>query len=130
MNPGIKMKRIWAVVGIAAVLMVVFGAFYVRTYSDHLGIREYGAVVKAAADYGQQLKTQGLAVPESVTLEELQKRGLLGPRDARGFEGLRVTISLKHDATRLEDALMSVTFPDGRELVALGDGSIQQRAKR
>lgn len=110
--------------------MLLAGLYYVGTHPSHPGTYEYAAVLKAAAQYGQQLKAQGLPIPDSVSLEELGTKGPLAPSVARSFEGLRVTVSLKPAAAGPQDTLMSVVFPDGKELAALGDGSIQERPKR
>jgi hypothetical protein len=130
MKLTMKMKQVWVIVAVAAVMMIVCGVNYVRTHSPHPGMGEYRKVLAAASEYSHRLKAQGLAVPASVTLEELIKRGVLREGDVGGFDGLQVSISLKPDETHPQDALMSVSFPDGREVVALEDGSIQQRGRR
>jgi hypothetical protein len=130
MNLDVNKKRVCAITGALVILMIAFGVYYVRTHSDHPGMPEYAAVLRAAAAYSQQLTAQGLPAPQSASLEDLTRRGLVRQSEVGAFQGLGVTISLKPGAAQPQDTLMTVTFPDGRELVALGDGSIQQRAKR
>jgi hypothetical protein len=129
MNLQVKWNRVWAIGGVVAVLIVVSGVNYVRTHSGHPAMAEYWALLNAAAKYSQQLKTEGAVVPESISLEELSRRGLVQQGVAKAFEGLRVTISLKPDAVRPQDSLMTVTFPDGLQVVAMGDGSIHERVR-
>src|SRR5664280_385621 len=100
MKLSVKVKRVLGIVTVAAVMMIVCGVNYVQTHSPHPGMGEYRKVLAAASEYSHRLKAQGLAVPASVTLEELIKRGVLRKRDVRGFDGLHVSISLKPDETR------------------------------
>lgn len=133
MKLTMNIKRVWTIVAVAALVMIVLGLNwldYVRTHSPHPSMTEYSAVMAAATEYSHRLKAQGLPVPASVSLPELIAEGVLRQSDVRSFDDLQVTISLKFDETRPQDSLMSVRFPDGGEVIALADGSVQQRVRR
>jgi hypothetical protein len=125
MRPPLNIKRIGMIVAAVAVLMMVAGSIYVGDHSPHPAMSQYSKVLAAANAYSISLKNQGLWVPASVTLQELGMRGFLQPSDVAGFEGMQVTISLRPDESQPQDALMRVRLPDGQEVVALGDGSVQ-----
>ena len=82
-------------------------------------------IYAAAQTYTRELKRQGRAIPESVNLKELIARGLLQTSDATGFAGSEVTVSLTANLNDPNAVLMIARFPDGQELLAMGDGSIQ-----
>jgi hypothetical protein len=84
----------------------------------------------AANTYAEQCQAKGEPVPESVTLRELAAAGLVSDAALRSFEGLEVTVSLRgEEGTPWLGPLMRVRFPDGHEIAALNDGSVQQVSK-
>ena len=105
-------------VGIAIVLLI-----YVRFPQS--GKVDAQKISAAAQTYTRELKRQGRAIPESVNLKELIARGLLQTSDATGFAGSEVTVSLTANLNDPNAVLMIARFPDGQELLAMGDGSIQ-----
>lgn len=128
MKTTLNVRRIALATVAAAVLLVVAGLAYVRTHAPHPGMPEYSRILQAATAYKTRSIANGQAVPVSVSLQQLISSGLVRSSEVAGFEGLQVTVSLRPDETRPQGVLMSVAFPDGEQLVALGDGSIQQRA--
>jgi hypothetical protein len=83
-------------------------------------------VLAASERYRAELETAGRPVPAMVSVAVLLDRGWLRAEDIPGFAGLDVEIALQPDQTRPQDLLMRARFPDGDELVALADGSVQR----
>jgi hypothetical protein len=77
--------------------------------------------------YQQQLRQAGTPIPLEVRLEELLAQGLLNPEDCSGFAGMKLTVNLHVNATNLQQVLVRARMSDGTEIVALNDGSVQQR---
>jgi hypothetical protein len=123
---SIRVSRVMVLVVCGLALMVAAGFVYVPTHSPHPDMRQYAKLMTAARHFRADLERQHQAVPESVNLRELLSRGFLTAADAKEFEGLQVTVSLRGDVERPNEALMRVQFPNGDECVALGDGSVQQ----
>jgi len=86
-------------------------------------------IIAAAKAYADSLKTQGLPVPATVSLPDLISRKLLTEADVSGLAGLEVTVSLSVEEANPQLVLARARLPDGREIVALADGSVQQLAK-
>ena len=68
---------------------------------------------------------QILNSPE-VSLERLIAQGLLTSNDVSGFAGMKVSVTLGVDPQNLRQVLMRARLPDGTEIAALNDGSVQQ----
>ena len=86
-------------------------------------------IVAATEAYRHEWAARGSAVPDSVPLETLIRRGFLKRDEVAGFDGMEVTVSLIADESRPQEFLMRTKLPDGHELVVLGDGSVQQLKK-
>jgi hypothetical protein len=83
-------------------------------------------ILSALKIYKNDLKRQGMEVPAWVSVKELITRGLLNEADVRGLSGINVSVSLSADESSPQDVLVRARLPDGHEIVALGDGSVQQ----
>jgi hypothetical protein len=126
MKRTINMRRVWSIAAGAAALIIAYGLIFPAPHSPQPALPEYSKVLSGANAYIDNLKAKGLPIPDSVTLQELRERGFLKETDARGFEGMQVTISLKPGETAPQVARLRVRFPDGHEAALLGDGSVQQ----
>ncbi len=82
-------------------------------------------IFAAAQNYTRDLKRQGVAIPDSVNLKELIARGFLQSSDVAGFVGSDVTVALTANPNDHRVVLLRARFPDGQELLTMGDGSIQ-----
>ena len=125
MKASMQMKRVIIVTVGAALLMAALFFVFLSVSSPPGGRVDAEKLVAATHAYTQELKARGLAVPESVSLEELIRRGLLRREDVKGFDGMQVTVGLDASETRPQHTLIRVRMPDGQELAALGDGSVQ-----
>jgi hypothetical protein len=81
----------------------------------------------AAKAYGDQLKSTGAAVPAEVSLDQLIARGLLTSNDVTGFAGMKVSVTLSVDPQNFNQVLLRARQPNGQEIVASNDGSVQVR---
>ena len=122
----ICVSRVAVVVVCALGLMLAAGLLYVPSHSPHPDVRAYAKVVAAAQRFRADLRSQRQAVPDAVTLQDLVHHGFLAPAEVKGFNGMQVTISLRTETDRPEEALMRVRFPNGDECIAMGDGSVRQ----
>jgi hypothetical protein len=123
---GKDMKRILLTTIMAAVVLVTAWFIYDTFFGAPPGQVNAAKIMNAANAYAQGLKEQGKTVPAAVNLKELIAQGLLAPNDVSGFAGMDVTVSLVMDRSH-QDVLMRARLPDGQEIVAFTDGSVQQR---
>jgi hypothetical protein len=123
---GKDMKRILLTTIMAAVLLVTAWFIYDTFFGAPPGRVNTAKIMNAANAYAQGLKTQGKTVPATVNLKDLIAQGLLAPNDVSGFAGMDVTVSLVIDRSH-QDVLLRARLPDGQEIVAMTDGSVQQR---
>jgi predicted HAD superfamily Cof-like phosphohydrolase len=124
------MKPFARIAAVVVLAIVVMGLLYFGTLSQSPGRVDCLKVFNAAKVYALELRTGGVAVPDGVSLRELIARKLLKPEDVSGFKGVEVTVYLNVDTEDPKSVLMRAYFPDGNELVALVDGSVQEVPKK
>jgi hypothetical protein len=118
-------KRVLAIAACAVgVLLILF--VYIRSLDTEPDRINGDQLVSALAAYKREIQSRGEKPPESVTLDELIRRGFLQEEDVSAFAGMNAIISLNADETHPQSALMEVTHPDGTKLVVQGDGTVQQ----
>ena len=123
------MKKILTALLVLALLVVAASFFHFYTSTGDSGYVDGIKIVTATKAYADDLKARGLPLPAAVSLKELITRGFLAQADVSGFAGTEVTVSLASKETRPHDVLMRARLADGHEIVALGDGSVQQMRK-
>jgi hypothetical protein len=109
--------------------IVLGGAFYFASANYRQDHVDAVKLVAAARTYAASFSEKGLPAPASVSVEKLVASGLLNEADVLGFRGMEVTVSLTDAGTRPQDVLVRARLADGHEIVALGDGSVQQLHK-
>jgi hypothetical protein len=87
------------------------------------------AIVAAASTYTRDLQARKQPIPSSVTLDDLATQHYLNPGDIAAFRGLKATVALRSEGNDPRAVLMQVHFPDGSDVVLLGDGTVQQVAR-
>jgi hypothetical protein len=75
------------------------------------------------------LEQRGQLPPASTQVSDLVRSGFISAESARGFQGATVTFSRTIDESRPQEALVRLQLRDGRTIVMLGDGSVQQIAR-
>ena len=118
------MKRPWIIIVIAT--GAIIGLIYLTLFKPR---KQFDAakIFTAAQTYTRTLRATHSKIPPTVNLKTLIERGFLRPNDVKSFDGLDVTISLLGDPSNPQAVLMRVHFPDGQDLVVVGDGSIQNQ---
>ena len=128
------MKRTLIVIAILTVAIVVGSMVYIASSSRQPGRVDALKILAATRTYTADLKARGVAIPASVSLQELINRRLLTTSDVSGFNGMDVTVNLSADDSHPQDILIRARLANGQEIVALADGSVQQlspnRARR
>jgi hypothetical protein len=126
---NLAMKRL-RIISVMTALLTAVGVllFFDRQQPDpgHLDVSKLFRAIQA---YAASHPTNGLPLPATVSLEELIRRGLIQEADVSVFRGMDVQISLTADETRPADVLARARLPDGVEIVALADGSVQPRRR-
>ncbi|HOY60537.1 MAG TPA: hypothetical protein PK640_20655 [Verrucomicrobiota bacterium] len=126
------MQRTLIVAGLLSAIVVAVGVIYFSSPSHarrHELVRHVDAakLLAAAKTYTDGLRAQNVPVPASVSLHELIARNLVTEADVSGFAGMEVTVSLTVDESRPQEVLIRARLADGREVVALADGSVHSR---
>jgi hypothetical protein len=123
------MKRI-RIIAVMTVLLIVAGALvFLSNRPPDPGHLDVSKLFRAIQAYAASHPTNGLPLPATVSLDELIERGLLQEADVSVFRGMDVQINLGADETRPADVLARARLPDGVEIVALADGSVQPRRR-
>jgi hypothetical protein len=134
MNLNVNMKRVGAVVGVVAGLMILFGIDYVRTHSGHPGSQDFQdlpGLLSAIQAFARDTTNRGQPLPQSLSLHELVSRGYISSNSIRAFEGMEARVWLRANPTLTSsEVLMSARLPDGRVCAALADGSVQEFSAR
>ncbi len=125
----LAMKRIRIIAVLAALITVVGTLVFVSNRPKDPGHLDVSKLFRAIQAYADTHPTNGLPLPATVSLDELIHRGLLQEADVSVFRGLDVQINLGADETRPADVLAQARLPDGVEIVALADGSVQPRRR-
>ncbi len=125
------MKKIIRASALVAVLLAVGAVLYLSDFSRSLPSKcDAPKVMAAVQTYKTQLKSKGVTLPDSVNLQTLIANGLLRSEDVSAFQGMNVTVTLNSpQALGPQDVLMRARLPDGTELVALTDGSVQEQRR-
>jgi hypothetical protein len=123
-------RSFWVLVGLV-LAVVAASLLFIISRPTPPGSVNVPKLMAAAKAYAEQLKSTDAAVPAEVSLDQLISRGLLSSNDVAGFAGMKVTVALAVDAQNPSQVLMRARQPNGEEIVALNDGSVQvQRARR
>ena len=87
-------------------------------------------LVAAAQAYSRDQAARGQPLAASVSLRELISGGYITTNEVRAFDGMDVTVSPTASDTNPQAILIHVRMPDGTEIAALADGSVQQLPRR
>jgi hypothetical protein len=121
------MKRSHVILLLAVLLVcIVGGSLGLIAYWQRPQPVDGPAIAQGVADFCIRQRARGMALPASITLQELVKEGFLQPEAIRGFGGTEVTIALQVDERNPQSILMQAHLPDGSRVEALGDGSVVQ----
>ena len=119
------MKRIFKIIAVVAVVMIAASITYFIFTRPAPARVDAPKIMAAAQSYAHDLRAHGQVVPATVSLHDLIANALLRPEDVSGFSGMEVSISLTVTEANPQDVLMRVRMPDGSEILAMADGSVQ-----
>ena len=122
------MKRL-LIFAAAIILAAIVGCLILIVQKPQKGHLDAGKITAAMHAYSSKMKSEEQPLPPTIPLQELVARGFLKHEDVSAFDGMEVTVYLTVDDTNSQAVLMRVQLPDGNQVVALTDGSIQQVAK-
>jgi hypothetical protein len=119
-----KMKRLLIFITVI-ILAAIVGYFEIlKPQTGHLDAKKITAAIHA---YSSKMKSENQTLPPSISLQELIAKGFLKHGDVSVFDGWNVIVSLTLDETnpQPQSVLMTAQSSDGRQIIVLGDGSIQ-----
>lgn len=83
-------------------------------------------LIAAAQAYANAAETNGLARPSSVKVEALVATGLLTGNEAKGFQGMDVTVYLFERPAKADDVVIEAALADGGKVVMHADGTVHE----
>ncbi|MGA3164011.1 MAG: hypothetical protein ABSD77_07445 [Verrucomicrobiota bacterium] len=126
-----KFRRLILIASLLVIVAIVICVALV-SYWEHSQPKFKDAPKLAAAvqAFSRDRAAHGQPLPTSVSLHELVGGGYIATNDVRAFDGMDVTISLDAGDAYPQSILIHVRMPDGTEIAAMADGSVQQLPKR
>ena len=83
----------------------------------------------AVESYSRDYVSRGQPFPSSVTLQDLVNGGYISAKEVQPFDGIEVTIYPTVNHSNPQAILVRARMPDGVQIVARADGSVQQLPK-
>lgn len=124
-----KIKHPIIIVGLLVVVAALISVAVI-THRQHLeSVGRLQKLASAVQSYSRDQISHGQPVPSSVTLRDLATSGYISAESVRDFGGLDVTLYPTTNDADPQSILIRVRMPDGNQIAAMGDGSIQQLTK-
>jgi hypothetical protein len=92
-------------------------------------LKDVTGLTLAAQSYSRDHVSRGQPLPSSISLQDLVNSGYISAADIRAFDGMIVTIYPIDVDTYPQSVLIRMQLSDGRQITAMADGSIQQKAR-
>jgi hypothetical protein len=125
-----KFRRLILIVGLPVVAaLLVSAALIYRWQRTQTAFNNLPRLAVAVQNYSRELASHGQPMPASVTLQDLESHGYISSNDVRAFMGAEVTFYPTVSHTNLQATLVRVRMPDGVQIAALADGSVQELSK-
>jgi hypothetical protein len=83
----------------------------------------------AVQNYSRALTSRGQSLPSSVGLQDLAGGGYISAEDVQACAAMDITFYPTTSDSNPQFILVRVRMPDGVQIVALADGSVQELAK-
>jgi hypothetical protein len=109
-----------AVVVLVCVALILHWQRAERTFSI---LPKLGMAVQS---YSRDLTLHGQSLPSSVTLQDLASGGYISAEDVRQCAAMDITFYPTTSGSDPTFILVRVRMPDGVQIVALADGSVQE----
>jgi uncharacterized protein YpmB len=125
-----KIRRLILIASLLVVAAVVICVALVSHWQrSQPTFKDAAKLVAAAQAYSRDQAVRGQPLPASASLRELVSGGYITTNDVRAFDGMEVTISLTASDADPQSILIHVRMPDGSQIAAMADGSVQQLPK-
>ena len=110
-------------IAVVAVLWIAAGITYFAFHRPIPGRVDGEKILMASQAYVHDLQARKVAIPATVSIQELIAKRFLSPSEVSGFDGMEVTISLTpKDDSHPEEVLVSARLRDGSQIVSTVDG--------
>lgn len=124
-----KIRRLIAIAGLLVVVAVLASVALISHWQHSKTFKNLPKIVLAAQSYSRDKVAHGQPLPAYVSLRDLVASRYVSTEDVREFGGMDVTVYPRTNDTDPQAILIRVRMPDGTQIVAMGDGSIQQLAR-
>jgi len=114
---------------IGLVVAAVFGWFLYSYWQNSQFVKSLPTYASAVKRYSHDQTWRGRTLPATVTAQDLVEGGYLSGADAHDVADKNITFYPTTDETNPAAILVRVKMPDGSQVVALADGSVQTLAK-
>jgi hypothetical protein len=121
-----KTKRIFAIAAVVIVFMIPACFIYFTSTRTDPGRVDGEKILMASQAYVHDLQARKVAIPATVSIQELITKRFLSPSEVSGFDGMKVTISLTpKDDSHPQEVLVSARLKDGSQIVSTVDAGIR-----
>lgn len=125
------LKRLLAIVGlivtIAALTSAVLVLHWERTPSP---LKNLPKLLATFQRYSKDHAKDVHSLKDSISLQDLVAGGYLSAEDIRDYNGMDIVFYPNGNESSPQSILLSVRMPDGHQLAAMADGSIQELPKK
>jgi hypothetical protein len=121
-----KIRRLIAIAGLLVVVAVLASVVLIFHWQHLKTFKNLPKIVLAAQSYSRDKVAHGQPLSASVSLRDLVASRYVSTEDVREFDGMVVTVYPRTNDTDPQAILIRVRMPDGTQIAAMGDGSIQQ----
>jgi hypothetical protein len=121
-----KTRRLIVIAGLLVAVAVFVSVALISHWQHWQTFKNLPKVILAAQTYSQDQVAHGQPLPASVSLRDLVASRYVSAEDVRAFDGMDVTVYPMTNDTDPNSILIRVRMPDGTQIAAMGDGSIQQ----
>jgi Flp pilus assembly protein CpaB len=120
-----KIRRLIVIAGLLVAVAVFISVALISHWQHSQTFKYLPKVVLAAQTYSQDRIAHGQTLPASVSLRDLVASKYVSAEDVREFDGMDVTVYPTTNDADPQSILVRVRMPDGTQIAAMGDGSIQ-----
>ena len=125
-----KIRRLIVIVGLLMAVAALVSVALVFHWQHCQTFKNLPKIVLAAQTFSRDKVAHGEPLPASVSIRDLLASKYISTEDLREFDGMDVTVYPTTNVTDLPHfILIRVRMPDGTQIVAMGDGSIQSLPK-
>ena len=122
---SMKNRRLILVAGLLVVLAAIGSVLLVSHWQKSRSFKGLSKLAAAMQTYAHDQLSHGRTLPSSVKLQDLPGGGYISPDEVRDLGGADVTFYPTVNESDPQAVLVRVRMPDGSQIFAVADGSIQ-----